>query len=334
MATALVPATQAAPVIPDDSPIANGSSQANPSVENPSVTVTFPDGSPVGDSVVHRGDQLVVHGRDFDPEANKGGFPVPVPPGTPNGVFVLYGGFPDNWKPSQGAPAENRTHPHDRMAWVMPPGTLEKVPGTVINMRRVLARVHQPMDENGNFDAVITVDPPEETTGDNFGVYIYAAAGSVNEAEEFYIPIPYSPQPGPNTPEPGSPDLVFSSSVVDTITTTLGGGLKAKGKAVTPTDDTIGFTLVSDDRNSDGQGVVKYSGTADMTIKFSVLHVVVRDPWIEYGPRGTIITAEVSKRPDVGPDETRRIPIALVLDDNDGQPGQLITTVGAIERAQ
>lgn len=70
----------------------------------------------------------------------------------PNGVWVLYSGFPDHWKPIEDAPSESRAHPHDRMAWVMPRGTLESVPGTLINMRATLARSAQPMNDDGSFD--------------------------------------------------------------------------------------------------------------------------------------------------------------------------------------
>ena len=64
---------------------------------------------------MHRGDVLLVHGSGFDPNANRGGFVLPVPPGVPNGLFVLYGAFPEHWKPSEGVPGSVRTHPHD--AW-------------------------------------------------------------------------------------------------------------------------------------------------------------------------------------------------------------------------
>ena len=102
------------PVIPDDLPIF-------PKItENPQLSVTFEDG--------------------FSPEANQGGFPLPVPPGVPNGLYALYGAFPAHWKPSEGADPSTRTHPHDRMAWVMPEGTLDSIPAGAIDMRRRSSR--------------------------------------------------------------------------------------------------------------------------------------------------------------------------------------------------
>lgn len=334
LALGAAPASAATPAIPDDSPIATGSSGPSTTVENPSITVTMPDGTPVGGRTVHRGDQLLVHGSGFDPEANKGGFPLPIPPGTPNGVYVLYSAFPDHWKPSEDAPSENRTHPHDRMAWVMPEGTLEKVPDKGLNMRRVLARVHQPMNADGTFHALITVDPPEQTPGDNWGVYVYAAAGSVNAAEELHVPIPYSPEPGPNTPPPSSPDLVFDVATLHKIAETAGGGVTPKKGAVPAGEGKVGYTLVSDGRDGSGAGIVKYRGLADIAAKFSIVDVVVKDPWIEVGPKGTVITAEVSKGYDVGPDEVERRVIAYVLKGGEGDPGTLVTTLGKVERVR
>ena len=118
-----VPTAAASPVVPDNLPVFPDVTQ------DPEITVTAADGTPVtADTVVHRGDVLYVHGTGFSPEANRGGFPMPVPPGVPNGAFVLYGAFPDGWRASEGAPEEPLTHPHDRMAWVMPDASLNAVP--------------------------------------------------------------------------------------------------------------------------------------------------------------------------------------------------------------
>lgn len=88
------------PTIPDN----------NQAQEHTRITVTTESGEPVA-GPVHRGDVLLVHGSGFDPQANKGGFPIPVPPGTPNGVFVVYSAFPEWWKPSENAPESHRKHP-------------------------------------------------------------------------------------------------------------------------------------------------------------------------------------------------------------------------------
>lgn len=58
----ITPSAHAAtPVIPDDLPIF-------PTVtENPQISVTFEDGTPVEGATVHRGDVLLVHGIGFSP---------------------------------------------------------------------------------------------------------------------------------------------------------------------------------------------------------------------------------------------------------------------------
>lgn len=97
------------PVVPDDLPIF-------PKVtENPQISVTFEDGTPVDGATVHRGDVLLVHGTGFSPKANQGGFPFPVPPGVPNGLYALYGAFPHT-----GSPARAQIHlaaPTHTIAW-------------------------------------------------------------------------------------------------------------------------------------------------------------------------------------------------------------------------
>ncbi|WP_448851243.1 HtaA protein [Corynebacterium sp. 335C] len=315
----------AAPIIPDESPLYPKSDV----VENPQITVTHEDGSPVT-GPVHRGDVLVVHGTGFDPGANRGGFPLPVPPGVPNGVWVMYSAFPDHWKPSEDAPSETRTHPHDRMAWVMPPGTLEKVPGTFTNMRATLARTAQPMTEQGTFDARIVVDPPENTPGGNYGVYVYAAGGSVNAKEEIYVPIAFDPAPGPNTPPASSPDLAIEAGLIEKVADIAGGGIEADEGALKD-GSTVTYSLVEDGIDpATGHGVVKYRGKADITARFSLVHVTVRDPWIESTPRGTVVTAEVSRRYDSGPDSTVRMPIAVLKSAEPGASGS--APVGPVVR--
>ena len=137
LVVAAAPAAAAMPVVPDNLPIFP---QVN---ESPQIRVTDEQGRSIEGKTMHRGDVLLVHGSGFDPNANRGGFVLPVPPGVPNGLFVLYGAFPEHWKPSEGVPGSVRTHPHDRMAWVMPAGTLDSIPAGSVDMRRSIARQAQ-----------------------------------------------------------------------------------------------------------------------------------------------------------------------------------------------
>lgn len=280
--------------------------------ENTKITVTTEDGQPAEGITVHRGDVLLVHGSGFSPDANRGGFPLPIPPGTPNGVYVLYSGFPDNWKPSEGAPGSNRTHPHDRMAWVTPPKTLNAIPTMPIDMRRSIARVSQPMDEQGNFTARIVVDPPAETAGKNFGVYVYAGAGSVNPAEEHYVPINYSPEPGPNTPAPAQPDLVLTADAVYRATNATRGGINPRNGAAKQPGNKVSFTRNTDADAVAMDGTKRFKGSITATAKFSLVEVTMKDPWVENRDGKQVLTAMISNAYNTGPDEMHRAEIGTL----------------------
>ena len=310
---ATVPAAaSAAPTIPDNLPIFG---QVN---ENPHVRVTFEDGTPVGpDTVVHRGDVLLVHGTGFSPQANRGGFPFPVPPGVPNGIFALYGAFPDHWKPSEGAASETRTHPHDRMAWVMPEGTLETIPTGSIEMRRSIARQAQPMRADGTFTARITVNPPEHTTGDNLGVYVYPGAGSINPAEEIYIPLRYSAEPGPNTPPAPTKDFYLDAQLAFNFAEATDGAVKAKDGATLDEGNRVTFSrdTAAEEATADGN-VRKYTGTVITTAKFTLAEIALADPWLTPRPDGNFdVTALISRTYNTGPDEMVRIPLGIATAD-------------------
>jgi hypothetical protein len=299
-------ATAAMPTVPDTLPVF-------PSVtENPQVTVTRDDGTPVtAETPVHRGDVLLVHGTGFSPEANRGGFVMPVPPGTPNGVYVLYSGFGEAWRPSEGAPGEARTHPHDRLAWVLPDASLAALPATPVDLRTPVARGAQPMAEDGTFTARLVVDPPAETPGDRYGVYVYPAAGSVNAAEEIYVPVPFSAGPGPNTPAPASPDLVLDASVVSRIADAAQGGLTGRDGAVVLDDGRVGFT--ADGPAGTAGSTERYRGTVHATARFSLADVALRDPWIETRSDGTrVLTAEVSDSYNAATDAMHRVDLGPV----------------------
>lgn len=306
-APSVVSTAGAAPMVPDDLPFF-------PEVQqNPQISVTTEDGRSVDGLTVHRGDTLLVHGTGFSPQANQGGFPLPIPPGVPNGVYVLYSAFPDHWEPSEDAPAVSRKHPHDRMAWVTPAGTLEAIPRAPIDMHRSISRVAQPMADDGSFTARIEVDPAATTPGGNWGVYVYSAAGSANAAEEFYVPINYSPEPGPNTPPPASPDLVLDAGVVHQVTDTLQGGINPRFGADEQDGQRVSFTRDHDAEDASDDGIQRYRGTVTATARFNMVEVAMKDPWIETRADGArVLTALVSQRHDVGADLMHRVELGTL----------------------
>lgn len=279
--------------------------------ENPAVTVTLEDGTPVTDTtVVHRGDVLLVHGTGFSPDANRGGFVMPLAPGVPNGVYVLYSGFGDSWRPSEGAPGESRTHPHDQLAWVLPDRSLDALPQGPVDMRTPIARESQSMSLDGTFTARITVEPPAQTPGKNFGVYVYPAAGSVNAAEEIYVPVTYSPEPGPNTSATPGTDLVLDASTLGEVADAAGGKLTPRDGAQVLAGNHIAFT-----RDGGEGGTTRYRGTVHATARFSLADVVVKDPWIETRTDGTrVLSAQVSDSYNASDDAVTRRELGTLVD--------------------
>lgn len=298
------PAVLAAPTIPDTLPIFGAPAVA----ENPQITVTDAQGNLIT-GPVQRGDVLYVHGSGFDAQANRGGFPLPVPAGQPNGVYVLYGAFPDDWRPSADAPSANRKHPHDRMSWVITDAALAAVPSVPLNMQRTITRVHDTMQPDGTFRARIVVDPPEQPTGTNWGVYVYPAAGSINAAEEIYVPLAFDPTPGTNTSAAPSPDLLIDAAGWQHLATAAGGAVTPTAGAALDDAGTLSFSRAADQ----GDGVVRYTGTATSTARFALAATSVQDPWFEPNPDGTwTFSAAVSTSIGAGTDSVQRVPLGRV----------------------
>lgn len=247
--------------------------------ENPEISITVEDGTPVtASTVVHRGDVLLVHGTGFSPEANRGGFVAPILPGVPNGIYVLYSAFGDDWRPSEGAPGETRTHPHDQMAWVLPDSSLNALPGAPLDMRTPISRESQRMEADGSFTARIVVNPPAKTPGENYGIYVYPAAGSINAAEELFVPLNFSTAAGKNTPATPAADLVLDASVISEIASVAGGKLAGRDGAQVLDGSKIAFSR--EPGQNSAASVVQYRGTIHATARFSLADVVIKDPQV------------------------------------------------------
>ena len=326
---AAAPAAAAMPVVPDNLPIFP---QVN---ESPQIRVTDEQGRSIEGKTMHRGDVLLVHGSGFDPNANRGGFVLPVPPGVPNGLFVLYGAFPEHWKPSEGVPGSVRTHPHDRMAWVMPAGTLDSIPAGSVDMRRSIARQAQAMNADGTFTARVVVDPPANTTGDKWGIYVYPGAGSVDARQEFFVPIPYSPDAGPNTPAAATPDLLIDAAAVQQLAKNTRGGVNPTNGAAKQGADRLSFSR--DKASETADGVRHYRGTVTVSARFNMVEVAVADPWLEPRDDGTwAVTALVSTAHNVGKDSMQRREIGRIPKDAQGPIALKAGTVqlGTVEVAR
>ena len=80
------------------------SASALPGVAAPTSTVFEPKIEVSKTTGVVEGEELIVKGSGFDPAANVS-TRVPVTPGQPAGVYVVFGSFADVWQPSTGADA-------------------------------------------------------------------------------------------------------------------------------------------------------------------------------------------------------------------------------------
>ena len=234
-------------------------------VFRPHIDVFAADGvTPIGNTVVHPGDTLVVKGRGFDPNANRGGgFPLPVPPGGPHGTFIAFGAFAPHWKPSAGAPESARAATRLGVQWALAPSALAQVPSAPFDMRRTIRQQWVPLSPQGTFTARVVASTPKDTpAGARYGVYTYGAAGAVNAAQELSVPINYSTTPGANTPKPAPRNLIwaYSPSFYRTVTKQLQGGVYGTDGAGVDDAGRLTFAL-RDGAVRNGNGVLRFRGT-------------------------------------------------------------------------
>ncbi len=161
----------------------------------PAIDVFLADGvTPVGDTPVALGDTLIVRGTGFDPEANVGGRGAPIPNTLPQGTYVVFGHFAEQWQPSTGAASSLRKIGSQK--WALAESVLNQVPSDYQNLIRA-----QWVDlaDDGSFTAELTVtEPPALVTDGHYGVFTYAAGGVINAAQELENPITIAaPEPVP-----------------------------------------------------------------------------------------------------------------------------------------
>ena len=303
-----------------------GIAQAAPAAADtaPAIEVFAADGTtPLGDTVLHPGDRIVVRGHGFDPDANTSGLPVPVPPGVPHGTFVTFGAFAPDWKPSEGAPGSSRAADRSAVAWALSESALDRVPQAPLDLQRTVRKQWVPLSRDGSFITTLTVKQPKQVPADaQYGVYTYGAADAVNAAQELSVPVRYDSSPGPDTPRPPAADLTWavSDNFASTVTGPLQGTLSgADGAGVE--NGTLSFELAGADIDpATGLGTVHYRGTAVASTRFHLGEIAVANPWVEFTPSGTWLSAETSTSDTIGADSMRRVRLARL--DADADAGQ------------
>lgn len=148
---------------------------------------------------------VTVSGTGFDPLANLS-TRVPVTPGQPSGVYVVFGKFADTWQPSAGAPGSARKVIEQR--WAIPEPSLTQVATDYPSQAAALV----PLNPDGTFTVTLTVRPDDTVEG-NYGVYTYAGGGATaNPAQELFAPVRFTADDAldidvtvPEYEEPGGP---------------------------------------------------------------------------------------------------------------------------------
>jgi len=141
------------------------------------VNVT-PSGATPSSLTVAPGQKVTVVGSGFTTTGNLGARPPLA--GQPAGVYVTFGRFAPDWRPSNAAPSSARQVVEQ--SWALPTPSFNALGG-------IEGLVE--MTASGGFTAELTaVEAPG--TNANYGIAIYAGAGSVNATEEEFIPITFT----------------------------------------------------------------------------------------------------------------------------------------------
>lgn len=282
-------------------------------VYQPAIKVFLADGvTPVGQTQLHPGDVVVVKGTGFDPNANTGGLPVPVPPGVPNGTFITFGPFEPNWRPSKGAPESARSTDRSQTKWAISNDALSKVPDVPFDLRRTIRVGSTELRPNGTFTAKVTLTTPKNVPANGrWGIYTFGAAEAVNASQELFVPINYSTEPGPNTPKPAVRNLVwaYSPNFYSTFAKSTQGAVVGKNGAAVDKAGKLSFEL---DRNTvrNGKGELRYKGTVVAYTKFHLYEIALVDPIIRINGDRAVLSLKTSTTDQNGTDRLRRVDVA------------------------
>ncbi|MFT4086426.1 MAG: HtaA domain-containing protein [Gordonia sp. (in: high G+C Gram-positive bacteria)] len=283
------------------------------------IKVYLADGvTPVGDATLHPGDQVVVKGTGFDPNANTSGLPVPVPPGVPHGTFITFGPFEPHWRPSQGAPESARVTDRAKTRWALSADALNRVPDAPFDLRRTVRQQWVPLHKDGSFAAKLTLTTPKTVPPNGrWGVYTFGAADAVNASQEHVVPISYSTTPGPNTPQPAVKNLVwaYSPNFYSTITKSAQGAVVGRDGSSVGKDGAMTFELTSNTVRG-GSGELRYRGTVVAYTRFHLAEIALADPVIGVRDGKAVLSLRTSTTNMNGDDALRRIDVAdLALGD-------------------
>ncbi|MET4225833.1 HtaA domain-containing protein [Oerskovia enterophila] len=264
-------------------------------VFEPAIEVFAADGvTPLKSTLVRPGDVIVVKGSGFDPAANVGGRGAPIPANLPQGTYVVFGSFADEWQPSTGAPPTARKV--GPQAWALAESVLDQVPPA---FQGTIRKQWVDIAEDGSFTATLTLAELEAIEGGSFGVYTYAAGGVKNAAQELAFPVSFTnaPAPAPLTVTPTAPSVTAGAKLSltvaglatgDKVSSVLLGDTSASFVA---SGDSVVVTVPADQ----APGVLAVAvtsalgatGTANVTVVDEAV-VPVADPKVTVTPRADV----------------------------------------------
>ncbi|MBC9953905.1 HtaA domain-containing protein [Leucobacter sp. cx-42] len=253
----------------------NDNTRPAPVMGKPKFEVYKADGTTLlKDEEVYEGDKLVIKGSGFDPYANRVGLPAgPIPNGSPQGTFLVFGEFADKWQPSQGANSSTRLMNKESRKWLLAQDTFNnEVPDKHKEEIGSQLVILDPV--TGSFTAEITLKAPATSLdGGNYGIYTYAGGvGSVNAEQElgtlinFKAEKPVEPEPEPEPePEAGALQWGIKSSFVNYIKYGAGDG-SVTGSATNDKNNMFNFVQQKGGSwNADDlTGEIRYSGTVKL----------------------------------------------------------------------
>lgn len=304
---------------PEPSPEPEPEPEPEP-VFSPEIAVYAADGvTPIdATDAVYAGDEIVVKGTGFDPEANIATGRPPITAGDGTGTYVVFGNFAQSWEPSTGAEPSSRVVADQR--WAMSDATYNNIApmfqGLVTGQRIVL-------NADGSFEAKLKAQdlPADKTAPEDgsFGVFTYAAGGPVNAEQELELRLNYrGDRPvEPEVPvEPEQPEApvgglswAFNSGwnfyvkniAAGTVTASQGATVDAAGSANFTQLDSGTFDAEA------GLGSIHYQGVVRYVSQAHGFDIAYKNPRVEFATSGVKLTAEVSNTDTSGVSAMSRI---------------------------
>ncbi|MGC4944509.1 HtaA domain-containing protein [Kribbella sp. DT2] len=242
------------------------------------------------------GEELTVRGTGFDPAANLS-TRVPVTPGQPAGVYVVFGSFADTWRPSAGADSTTRTLIDTK--WALPQTSFDQVGTDFPNQKPRLVL----LNADGTFEVKVKAKTVAENPR-NYGVYTYPGGSAVNAAHELAVPVTFA---GGGDPDPEGPPL-----------NTLDWGLKASFRTYIEGPIAHGSITMREPATRNADNTFRFpggSGTAEQVgftggVYFKGHEMQAGNPLLEMtvtevritttGSTGTVVADVVSKSLETG----------------------------------